>query len=104
MANRARGVARRFSEFATLTTKPTTVLAAKPGGRFLRIEVCPGCCDLIGRVRWMSWKLLSADRIVSVVFNGGVNQMDPVTAARFSKTKEQRTLRPVRQWPTRGRS
>ena len=74
MANRAHGVAKRFSGFATLTMRPTTVLAAKPGEKFLRIEVCPGYCDPIGRVRWMNSKLLSAARIVSVTFQGVTNQ------------------------------
>jgi formamidopyrimidine-DNA glycosylase len=61
--NRAPDVAKRFSGFATRTMKPTIVLAAKPAGKFWLIEVCPGCCDPIGRVRWMSSKLLSAARM-----------------------------------------
>ena len=55
--------ARRFSGFATRTTKPTIALAAKPAEKFWRIAACRGCCDPIGRVRWMNSKLLSAARI-----------------------------------------
>src|SRR5579863_4897580 len=61
--NRARGVARRFSEFGTQTTKPTIARVAKPEEKFLPIEVCPGCCDRIGHVRWTNSKLLSAAKI-----------------------------------------
>ena len=63
MGNLARGVAKRFSAFATLTTKLTIVLAARPAEKFLPIEVCPGSCDQTGRVHSMNSKLSSADRI-----------------------------------------
>jgi hypothetical protein len=63
IANRVRGVEKRFSGFATRTMKQIIVLAAKPEGGFLRIEACPGCCDPTGRVRWMNSKLLSAAKI-----------------------------------------
>ncbi len=82
MANRARGAAKRFSGFAMRTMKPIIVLAAKPEERFLRIEVCPGCCDPIGRVRWTNSKPLSAARIVSVAFQGVTNQDQRTSASR----------------------
>src|SRR5580698_3381890 len=60
MENLVRGAEKRFSAFATRTTKPTTALDAKPAEEFLRIAVCPGCCDRTGRAPSMRLRLSSA--------------------------------------------
>jgi hypothetical protein len=62
MESLARGVAKRFSESATRTTKPTTVLAARLVENFLPIAVCPGYCDRIGRARSKRLSLSSVAR------------------------------------------
>src|SRR5258708_5612084 len=49
MESLACGVERRFSGFATRTTKRTIVLDAKLVENFLPIAVCPGYCDRTGR-------------------------------------------------------
>jgi len=55
--NHVRDAASRFSGFVTLTTKRTTVLAAKPVESFWRIEVSRDCYGPIGHVQWMNLRL-----------------------------------------------
>ena len=54
MDSRARGAARRFSGFATPTTKPTTARSVRPVEGFWQTGACRGCCEATGRGRWMS--------------------------------------------------
>src|SRR5260370_5622576 len=60
MDSLARGVEKRFSAFATRTTKRTTVRDAKLAEKFLRIAVCQGYWDRTGRVRSKNSRLSSA--------------------------------------------
>jgi len=90
--NRARDVAEKFSGFATLITKPTIVLAAKPVEKFLLIEVCPACCDRTGHVRWKSSKLSSATR-------GRTEIKAPTLAVRTAKSIEPSESVPAHSLP-----
>src|SRR5216683_7531781 len=51
MDSLVRGAEKRFSGFATRTTKRTTALDAKLVEKSLRIAVCPAYCDRTGRGR-----------------------------------------------------
>jgi len=71
MGNCARGAAKKFSEFATLTMKLTIAPGGKLTGKFSLIEACLACWDRTGRVLWMTSKLLSAARKVENIHREG---------------------------------
>src|SRR5216683_3037262 len=74
MDSLVRGVGKRFSGFATRTTKRTTALAVKLVGKSLRIAVCPAYCDRTGRGRSRNSRPSS---VVRFRFASAVQSNDP---------------------------
>src|SRR5690242_3804469 len=59
MENRARGVAKRYSAFATRITKPTIARDARPAAKSWLIEACLDCWGRTGLAPWMNLRPLN---------------------------------------------